>query len=49
VAINRSRAVRAVTAAALGAVVALTTGAAPVAAAIGPSFVDNFNGFDTGR
>jgi endo-1,3-1,4-beta-glycanase ExoK len=49
VAINRSRAVRAVTAAALGTVVALTTGAAPVAAAIGPSFVDNFNGFDTGR
>ncbi|GAA4605686.1 beta-glucanase (GH16 family) [Actinoplanes octamycinicus] len=48
--ITRSRARRALTAAALGIAAALTgPGAVPAQAAIGPSFTDNFNGFDTGR
>ncbi|GIM90018.1 beta-glucanase [Paractinoplanes toevensis] len=48
--ITRARALEALGAAILGAVVAVTaTGVVPAEAAIGPSFVDNFNAFDTSR
>ena len=48
--ITRSRALKAWGAAVLGVVAAVAgTAAVPAAAAIGPSFTDNFDAFDTGR